>query len=83
MGTYSDCKTAKLFFSTFCSHNSKCRPQNVESYSHNSKCDGKMLKVTVIIRNVTQNVESCSHNSKCDGKMLKVAVIIRNVTAKC
>ena len=39
--------------------------QNVESYSHNSKCD----------------VESCSHNSKCDRKMLKVAVIIRNVTA--
>ena len=28
-------------------------PQNVESCSHNSKCDCKILKVAVIIRNVT------------------------------
>ena len=53
-------------------------PQNVKSCSHNSKCDCKMLKVAVIIRNVTakcwklqswfemwlQNVESCGHISK-------------------
>ena len=57
--------------------------QNVKSWSHNSKCDRKMLKVGVIIRNVTANVKSWSHNSKCDCKMLKVGVIIRNVTAKC
>ena len=31
-----------------CSHNSKC-----EMLCHNSKCDCKMLKVAVIIRNVT------------------------------
>ena len=42
--------------------------QNVESCSHNSKCDSKMLKVAVIIRNVTatfnilqSDFEICNH----------------------
>ena len=40
---------------------SNCKLRNVESSSHNSKCDCKMLKVAVILRNVTANVENCSH----------------------
>ena len=42
--------------------------------SPNLKCDCKMMKVAVIVRNVTAKLESYSHNSKCDCKFNKVAV---------
>ena len=39
----------------------------------------KILKFTAIIRSVTQNVELCSHNSKCDCNFQYLAVRFRNL----
>ena len=56
--------------------------QNVESCSHNSKCDCKMLKVAVIIRNVTAKCwKSRSHFKICNHVTATFKIWLQN--SKC